>query len=112
MPVASCDRFLYHKTTHRRAYEERKVEGYWDTLLWNERGEVTEFTRGNVVVQIAGELFTPPRDCGLLAGTFRAELLAARRISEAVVPLEQLASATRIWFINSLREWVAVDLLK
>jgi para-aminobenzoate synthetase / 4-amino-4-deoxychorismate lyase len=109
-PVDSSDRFLFHKTTHRAVYD-RHISEAWDVLLWNERGEVTEFTRGNVVLELSGELVTPARDCGLLAGCFRAELLEAGRLREAVIALEAVASATRLWLINSVREWVAVDIM-
>ena len=44
-------------------------------MLWNERGEVTESTIANVVVEIDGVRYTPPLACGLLGGTFRGELL-------------------------------------
>ena len=107
-PVDSRDRFLFHKTTHRRAYESR-LDGHWDVLLWNERGEMTEFTRGNVVLELDGQLVTPPVECGLLAGTFRAELLEEERIRERVLYLEDLRRATSVWLINSLRGWVDVD---
>lgn len=107
-PVDSRDRFLFHKTTHRRVYEER-LAGNWDVLLWNEREEVTEFTRGNVVVEMKERLITPPIECGLLPGTFRAELLENGVVHEEVIVLADLDRAPRVWLINSLREWLAVD---
>jgi para-aminobenzoate synthetase/4-amino-4-deoxychorismate lyase len=109
-PVRSADRFLFHKTTNRGVYD-RHVSDAWDVLLWNERGEITEFTRGNVVLELAGERLTPARDCGLLAGCFRSELLAAGTIRETVIPLAELGRATRIWLINSVREWVEVRIV-
>jgi para-aminobenzoate synthetase/4-amino-4-deoxychorismate lyase len=109
-PVASNDRFLFHKTTNRREYDRHRVAqpDCWDVLLWNERGEVTEFTRGNVVVEIDGQLLTPPRSCGLLAGVFRAELIESGTIHERVIGRSDLSNAARVWFINSLREWVEI----
>jgi para-aminobenzoate synthetase / 4-amino-4-deoxychorismate lyase len=73
------NRFLFHKTTNRDIYDQAAIEGYDDVLLFNENDELTEFTIGNLVVKMDGELFTPPIECGLLAGTFRAELLASGR---------------------------------
>jgi para-aminobenzoate synthetase / 4-amino-4-deoxychorismate lyase len=108
LPVQSSDRFLFHKTTHRRVYDERRAD-HWDVLLWNERDELTEFTRGNVVLELDGQLLTPARECGLLAGTFRAELLENSTIREAVIGVKDLERATRVWLINSLREMVLVD---
>jgi branched-subunit amino acid aminotransferase/4-amino-4-deoxychorismate lyase len=109
-PTNSLDPFLCHKTTNRAAYETLRVSGpYFDTLLWNERDEITEFTIGNVVLELDGAFVTPPRSAGLLAGVFRAELLDAGEIVEAPVRVADLDTCTRMWLINSLREWVEVS---
>jgi para-aminobenzoate synthetase/4-amino-4-deoxychorismate lyase len=108
--VDSRDRFLCHKTTRRDVYDHHRAAhptGF-DVLLWNERRELTEFTRGNLVVELEGALWTPPRSSGLLAGVFRGELLDAGTIHERVLMVEDLAACTKLWFINSLREWVPV----
>ena len=112
-PIASDDPLLYHKTTARAAYDAFRNEapGAFDVLLWNERGEATEFTIGNLVVDLDGELLTPALECGLLAGVFRQELLDARTIRESIVPLDALPRAPRLWLVNSLREWVPVRLV-
>jgi para-aminobenzoate synthetase/4-amino-4-deoxychorismate lyase len=109
-PVDSSSRWLFHKTTRREVYDHHKAAhpDVWDVLLWNERHELTEFTRGNVVVELDGRKVTPPRECGLLGGVFRQELVDNGEIVEAVVTVSDLARATRIWFVNSLREWVEV----
>lgn len=107
-PISSQNRFLFHKTTNRSIYDEHQEPGFWDVLLWNEREEITEFTRGNVVVELAGALLTPVRECGLLGGVFRQELLEGGAIEEAVIGVADLVRVTRVWFINSLREWVEV----
>jgi len=111
-PVDSSSRWLFHKTTRRDVYDHHKAAhpDVWDVLLWNERHEVTEFTRGNVVIERDGALLTPARECGLLGGVFRQELLDAGTVVEAVIPVDDLSRATRIWFVNSLREWVEVRL--
>jgi len=113
-PVSSDDPFLFHKTTHRAVYESRAAENpdLFDVLLTNEDGYVTEFTRGNLVVEIEGSEWTPPRECGLLAGIFRGELLAEGRIQERPLTPAQVRAASRLWFINSLREWVEVRLVE
>jgi para-aminobenzoate synthetase/4-amino-4-deoxychorismate lyase len=76
-PVDSDDVFLCHKTTNRGVYEAARTErqDVFDVLLTNERGDLTEFTIGNVVLELGGRLLTPPRGAGLLAGVFRDELL-------------------------------------
>lgn len=109
-PVQSSDPFLFHKTTHREVYERQRgmVSDAFDVLLWNERGELTEFTIGNVVLEIEGEKWTPPLRAGLLGGVFREELLEREGIRERRLYKEDLGLASRVWLINSLREWVAV----
>jgi len=77
-------------------------------LLWNEAGELTEFTIGNLVVEIDGRRWTPPRHCGLLDGVLRRTLLDRGEIHERVLTADDLARATRIWRVSSLREWVEV----
>ena len=112
-PTDSKSRFLYHKTTNRAVYETVAAQApdAFDVLMCNERDEITEFTRGNVVVELAGVRCTPPRECGLLAGVFRGELLERGAITERVVTRKEIAHATRIWFVNSVREWVEVELV-
>ncbi|HUR20797.1 MAG TPA: aminodeoxychorismate synthase component I [Vicinamibacterales bacterium] len=108
--VDSRDRFLCHKTTRRDVYDHHGAAhpAAFDVLLWNERRELTEFTRGNLVAELDGMLCTPSRASGLLAGVFRAELLDAGTIRERVLMVDDLPRCTKLWFINSLREWVPV----
>jgi para-aminobenzoate synthetase / 4-amino-4-deoxychorismate lyase len=112
-PLKKSDRFLCHKTTRRGQYEARRAEvpDVFDVLLWNEEGELTEFTNGNVVVELDGRRWTPPRTCGLLAGTFRAVLLRRGEVEERVLLKEDLARASRVWFVNGVRGWVEVSLI-
>ena len=107
-PVYSNDRFLFHKTTNRNTYEQAVIQGFDDVLLFNEKDELTEFTIGNLVVKLNGELFTPPVECGLLAGTFRAELIALGEVKERVLKKQDLAKAEAVFLINSLRKWVNI----
>lgn len=106
-PVDSRDPFLYHKTTRRGVYERARAEvsGVEDVLLVNERGEVTESTIANLVVELGGELLTPPLDSGLLPGTLRGVLLRGGRIREQVVAKTDLPRCTRLWLVNSVRGW-------
>ena len=112
-PMDSTNRFLYHKTTYRAFYQEQRdpFPDMFDVLLWNERGEITEFTTGNVVFEIAGQCWTPPLESGLLAGTLRAEMLATNKIKERVLPISDLARIERLWFLNSVRGWIPVHLM-
>jgi para-aminobenzoate synthetase/4-amino-4-deoxychorismate lyase len=109
-PVSKSERFLYHKTTRRRLYDERRAAHpeAFDVLLWNEEGELTEFTNGNLVLEVDGGRWTPPRECGLLAGTFRAGLLRRAEIGERVLMRADIGRASRCWLVNSVRGWVEV----
>jgi para-aminobenzoate synthetase / 4-amino-4-deoxychorismate lyase len=112
-PIDAADVFLYHKTTRRRIYERaRASRPDVDTvLLWNGAREVTEATDWNVVVQFDGQKVTPPVECGLLGGTLRADLLQSGEIAERRILVDELRAAERIWLINSVRGWVAAELV-
>lgn len=112
-PVDSNDKFLFHKTTNRLVYDQAMPQrpGYDDVILWNERGEVTESSVANIVIAVDGKLFTPPQNSGLLAGTFREELLAVGKIRERVVYKEELRQASEAFLINSVRKWMPAMLL-
>ena len=112
-PIDDQDPFLYNKTTRRSQYEmaRRARPDVEDVLLWNARGEVTESTIANVIVEIDGILWTPPVASGLLAGVFRRELLRSGSIRERVLTRKAVAQAPRLWLVNSLREWMDVVLV-
>ena len=104
-PVDPANVFLFHKTTHRVMYTDAAQPDCDDVVLWNPDSEITETTFGNIVVDIRGRKVTPPVDAGLLAGTFREELLERGEIIEGRITLDDLKSASRVWMINSVREW-------
>jgi para-aminobenzoate synthetase/4-amino-4-deoxychorismate lyase len=106
-PVDSGDAMLYHKTTRREAYERRAASrpDCGDVLLVNERGEVTESTIANLVVEMDGARWTPPLECGLLPGVVRAELLAAGQVRERVLAPDDLRAGDALWLVNSVRRW-------
>src|SRR6516225_1397776 len=108
-PLAgSSGEFVRFKTTQRAHYDAFAPSGddVFDTLLWNERGELTEFTRGNVALRIGGRWLTPTPSSGLLPGIARARLLREGTIEEAVLMREDLARSEAVVFFNSLRGWL------
>ena len=111
-PVDDADVFLFHKTTRRNIYEQARAAqpDADDVLLYNQRGELTEFTIGNLVVELDGALVTPPVTGGLLPGTFRADLLAQGIIQERILRREDLPRCTRLFLVNSVRGWQPVEL--
>jgi para-aminobenzoate synthetase/4-amino-4-deoxychorismate lyase len=112
-PVDALDPFVLHKTTHRLVHDAARQSrpGADDVLLWNARGEITESTIANVVAELDRVRCTPPVSCGLLGGTFRAEQLEAGAIRERVLTKADVASASRLWLINSVREWIDAELV-
>lgn len=104
-PINSRDPFLYHKTTHRRVYDQALAEspGYDDVLFWNEKKEVTESCIANVVVEMDGRLLTPPVQSGLLPGTYRSFLLEQNKVSEEIIHLRDLGRCSMIYLLNSVR---------
>jgi para-aminobenzoate synthetase/4-amino-4-deoxychorismate lyase len=111
-PVDSQDIFLFHKTTQRAVYETARkgCEEFDDVLLYNEFGELTEFTIGNLVVELGGQLLTPPISCGVLAGTFRSYLVETGQVAEETIPIERLKDCTAVFRVNSVRRWQRVQI--
>ena len=113
-PIDAADVFLYHKTTHRAVYESAMADcqDADDVLLYNQHGQVTETAITNVVVGQGDTLWTPPVECGLLAGTFRDWLLAQGTIRERPLDLAAIRHADEFWVINSVRKWRRATLVE
>lgn len=109
--VDSGDELLRHKTT-RRAFFERALASRTDcedVLLVNERGEVTESTRANLVLKLDGQLVTPPLTSGLLPGVFRGMLLRNGTVREQILFPADVLRAEKVWLVNSVRWWMACE---
>jgi para-aminobenzoate synthetase/4-amino-4-deoxychorismate lyase len=107
-PVDENDPLLFHKTTWREPYDQAAA-GRPDcdqVILHNRRGQVTEAGIGNLVAVLDGQVVTPPVPCGLLAGTFRDELLARGWLAERVLYAADLRRARQLFLVNSVRRWV------
>ena len=108
-PTNAADLFLRHKSSVRARYDAAwrgaEAEGAFDTLFFNERGELTEGGRSNVFVKVDGRWLTPALDCGVLPGVMRAVLLddPAWDASEAVITRAMLARADAVMVCNALR---------
>ena len=101
--------FVRFKTTRRAHYAAfaPTETGVFDTVLWNEAGEITEGSFGNIAMLLDGRWVTPPLSCGLLPGVGRAVALREGRVQEAVVRLEDVHRVEAWAFVNSLRGWLA-----
>ena len=101
--------FTRYKTTqraHYAAFAPPAGSDVFDTLLYNEAGEITESTFGNIAALLDGRWVTPPLSCGLLPGVGRAVALAQGRVQEGVLRLQDLPRVQAWAFINSLRGWL------
>ncbi|CAN5219148.1 bifunctional anthranilate synthase component I family protein/class IV aminotransferase [soil metagenome] len=107
--VRADDLFLRHKTSVRARYDAawRKAEsaGAFDTLFFNQLGELTEGARSSVFVKLNGEWHTPPLQSGLLPGVMRSQLLhdSAWNAVERRLTLKDLQSAEDLVVCNALR---------
>jgi para-aminobenzoate synthetase/4-amino-4-deoxychorismate lyase len=104
----SADRFLYHKTTYRRLYDEEyqkaTIGGWADVLFVNEKDQITEGAISNIFIEKDGCWYTPPVECGLLPGVYRSYLLDQNpRIKEAILEVKDLEAADTVYICNSIR---------
>ena len=109
---AAHSEFVRYKTTRRAHYAAfaPTTPGVFDTLLWNEAGEITESTFGNIAALIDDQWITPPSSCGLLPGVGRAVALRDGWMTEAVLRVEDVPRVQKWAFINSLRGWLVATL--
>ncbi|MCD2165962.1 chorismate-binding protein [Comamonas koreensis] len=113
-PLAEAHGEFVRFKTSRRAHYERwapQDSSVFDTLLWNEAGEITETTRGNIAMQIDGRWITPALHCGLLPGVGRRLALEAGQVVEGVVTLSDVPRVQAWAFLNSLRGWIPAQVL-
>lgn len=110
----SKNEFLYYKTTYRPWYFDsfQKIKNgeVFDEIYFNERGELTEGARSNIILQISGKLFTPPICCGLLNGIYRQKLLDNGKCEEKILYKSDIERAEKIFCVNSVRGMVEVKL--
>ena len=109
-PTSAADPLLRHKTTRRadydRGWREAEAKGAFDTLFFNERGELTEGGRSNVFVKLGGQWWTPPLASGVLPGVMRSVLLdeaSGLQAGERVLTQADLLNAEALLVCNALR---------
>jgi para-aminobenzoate synthetase/4-amino-4-deoxychorismate lyase len=101
--------FLRHKSSMRARYDagwrDAESQGAFDTLFFNEQGELTEGGRSNVFIKLNGQWLTPPLVSGVLPGVMRSVLLTdpAWGAQERVIMRDMLNEASEIVVCNALR---------
>jgi len=77
--------------------------GASEALFANGRGELCEGTGTNVFVVVDGAVLTPRLDSGCLAGITRELVLEWSSATEALLPIDVLASADEVFLTSSTR---------
>ncbi|OFJ64701.1 MULTISPECIES: aminodeoxychorismate synthase component I [Streptococcus] len=91
--------FTYFKTTHRPHLSLGKQE----SIYHNAAGELLETSIGNLVLKIAGKLYTPPIRLGILPGIYRQHLLETGQVEEKVLTVPDLDQAEAVYGCNAVR---------
>jgi branched-chain amino acid aminotransferase len=99
---------------HAAVLERAHAEGYDDTLLLNEKGQLAECTSANVFLVREGKVLTPPLSSGCLAGITREILFeiapqAGIELREQDLTLDDLSSADEVFISSTTREVAAVS---
>lgn len=105
--VSDKDLFLYHKTNFRPYFAKSSNlinnGEIYDEVFFNDKGELTEGARSNIIIKKDDKFYTPPVSCGLLNGIYRQYFLENFPCEEKVLYLEDLKSADKIYCVNSVR---------
>ena len=91
--------FTYFKTTYRPHLSLGKQE----IIYHNATGELLETSIGNLVLKIAGKLYTPPINLDILPGIYRQHLLESGQVEEKVLTLKDLSQAEAVYGCNAVR---------
>lgn len=96
---------LYHKSTLRAHFTQipSKQNKVFDFIYLNERGEVCEGSRSNIVILQNNVLYTPSTKSGLLNGILRDNFINSKILHEKSLTLKDLQNAQKIFCINSVR---------
>jgi branched-chain amino acid aminotransferase/4-amino-4-deoxychorismate lyase len=80
----------------------RRMAAPAEALMLNNRGEIACAAAANIFWLRDGRLFTPHRDCGVLDGVMRAQVMALAQVEEVRAPRAMLEGAEAIFLTNSL----------
>jgi branched-chain amino acid aminotransferase/4-amino-4-deoxychorismate lyase len=80
----------------------RRMASPAEALLLNNRGEITCAAAANIFWLRGGTLFTPHRDCGVLDGIMRRQVMQIAKVEEVQAPRAMLEGADAIFLTSSL----------
>lgn len=102
--VNSYDKMLNYKLSdsiHHSFMSNNQIEAN-DVIFINEDGFICETSRANIYYEMDGLLFTPPCSDGVMAGTFRQQLLNTNKVIDKSITKKELSSNMQIYISNSL----------
>jgi D-alanine transaminase len=91
-------------------FQHGHAQGKNETLLYNDKNELTEASACNAYIVKDGTVITPPLDNQILPGITRYILLDALRkdgsipVVERVVSMDEVLSADEVWITSSSKE--------
>ena len=91
--------FTYFKTSQRAHLTAKHQE----QIFHLPDGTLLETTIGNLILEIKGQLYTPPAHLPLLDGIYRRHLLETGQVEEKLLTLKDLEVADRVYACNALR---------
>ena len=97
--------FTYFKTSQR----DHLGQSDHEQIFHLPDGSLLETTIGNLVLEIEGQLYTPPAHLPLLDGIYRRHLLETQQVEEKLLTLNDLIDADRIYACNALRGLYELD---
>ena len=97
--------FTYFKTSQR----DHLGQSDHEQIFHLPDGTLLETTIGNLVLEIEGQLYTPPAHLPLLDGIYRRHLLETQQVEEKLLTLNDLTDADRIYACNALRGLYELD---
>ena len=97
--------FTYFKTSQRDHLSQSDHE----QIFHLPDGSLLETTIGNLVLEIEGQLYTPPAHLPLLDGIYRRHLLETQQVEEKLLTLNDLTDADRIYACNAIRGLYELD---
>ncbi|NQZ59882.1 MAG: chorismate-binding protein, partial [Lentisphaeraceae bacterium] len=114
--INSNDTYLYHKTDYRQLYNESfksaRQKCFDEVIFFNEKDQLCEGAISNIFIRKANQWLTPKLSCGLLPGTWRAQMVIELKATESIISLQELLAADEVIIGNSLRrKGVVKDIL-
>ena len=83
--------------------EAANDEGYHDSILFNEKNEITETAVANLAFLISGEWVTPPISSGILPGVVRAIAIENCGVKVRPIHISEIPEVESGFMLSSLR---------